>query len=108
MPASRGKIESQPAGRPSHRMEGPQAVQYLDVMIAVLATVALAWVADLMTGRRGLFATLLVSGTGAVCGWFLAVRVFAVAVTGDWKWLAWSMLASVICLAAFFVFRSKR
>lgn len=81
---------------------------YLEVLIAVLASVALAWIADLMTGRRGLFATLLVSGTGAVCGWFLAVRVFAVAVTSDWVWVPWSMLASAICLAAFFVFRSKR
>ncbi len=83
-------------------------MQYLDVLAGVIGAVALAWIADLMTGRRGLFATLLVSGVGAVCGWFLAVRVFAVAVTGDWKWLIWSMLASVICLAAFFVFRSKR
>ncbi len=108
MPASGGKIESQPADQPSQCFERPNAVQYLDVVAAVIGAVALAWIADLMTGRRGLFATLLVSGTGAVCGWFLAVRVFAVAVTGDWKWLMWSMLGSAICLAAFFVFRSKR
>jgi hypothetical protein len=38
----------------------------------------LAWLADLFTGRRGLFATGLVSGVGAIAGWFLAVRVFAV------------------------------
>ncbi len=107
MPGLGGKIESQPAVRPSQCSKGWR-VPYLDILTAVVGAVALAWIADLMTGRRGLFATLLVSGVGAVCGWFLAVRVFAVAVTGDWNWLMWSMLASVICLGAFFVFRSKR
>ena len=83
-------------------------MQYLDVIIAILGALALAAIADQLTGKRGFFGTSLVSGVGAICGWFLAVRVFAVATTGDWKWVLWSMSASVICLATFFVFRSKR
>jgi len=83
-------------------------LQYLDVLIAVLASVALAWGADLMTGRRGLFATLLVSGTGAVCGRFLAVRVFAVAVTGIAEVLMWTTPGTVHCPAPPFVFRAQR
>jgi hypothetical protein len=83
-------------------------VQYADIVIAVLGAFVLAWLADLLTGRRGLFATSLVSGAGAVAGWFLAVRVFAVSTMDQWDWLAWSMAAAVIALVAFFLFRSKR
>lgn len=81
---------------------------YLEIAIAALGALALAAVADMLTGRRGMLATSLVSGVGAVCGWFLAVRVFAVATTADWDWVAWSLIAAVICLVAFFIFRSKR
>jgi uncharacterized membrane protein YeaQ/YmgE (transglycosylase-associated protein family) len=83
-------------------------VQYADIVIAVLGAFVLAWLADLLTGRRGLFATSLVSGVGAVAGWFLAVRVFAVSTMDQWNWVLWSMAAAVIALAAFFLFRSKR
>ena len=60
------------------------------------------------TGRRGLFATSLVSGVAAVAGWFLAVRVFAVSTMDGWLWVAWSLAGSVLALGAFFLFRSKR
>ena len=83
-------------------------LQYADIVTAVLGAFVLAWLADLLTGRRGLFATALVSGVGAVAGWFLAVRVFAVSTMDQWNWVLWSMIASVITLAAFFLFRSKR
>lgn len=83
-------------------------MQYLDIVVAVLGALALAAVADQLTGKRGLFATSLVSGVGAVCGWFLCVRVFAAATMDDWSWVLWSMAASVLCLATYFVFRSKR
>ena len=33
---------------------------------------------------------------------------FAVATLGDWIWTVWSLGAAVICLVAFFLFRSKR
>lgn len=83
-------------------------MQFVDVLIAVIGAFILAAVADQLTGKRGLFGTSLVSGVGAVCGWFLAVRVFGVAVTGSLAWIPWSMAASAFCLATFFVFRSKR
>lgn len=83
-------------------------MQYADIAIAVLGAFILAWLADLVSGRRGLFATALVSGVAAVAGWFLAIRVFAVSTMDEWTWVMWSMIASAIALGAFFLFRSKR
>src|SRR5690606_487407 len=83
-------------------------LQYADIVIAVLGAFFLAWLADVLAGRRGLFATSLVSGVGAIAGWFLAVRVFAVSTMDQWNWLVWSMAAAVIALVAFFLFRNKR
>jgi len=83
-------------------------LQYADIVIAVLGAFFLAWLADVLTGRRGLFATSLVSGVGAIAGWFLAVRVFAASTMDQWNWLVWSMAAAVIALVAFFLFRNKR
>lgn len=83
-------------------------MQYADILIAVLGAAALAWIADLLTGRRGLAATSLVSATGAACGWFLCVRVFGVATLEQWQWVVWALAGSAICLVAFFLFRSKR
>jgi hypothetical protein len=83
-------------------------LQYADIAIAVLGAFALAWLADLVTGRRGLFATSLVSGVAAVAGWFLAIRVFGVATMDEWGWVVWSLAASALALGGFFLFRSKR
>ncbi|MFC7379512.1 transglycosylase [Brevundimonas sp. GCM10030266] len=83
-------------------------MQYADIVTAVLGAFVLAWLADLMTGRRGLLATSLVAATGAIAGWFLAVRVFGVSTMDQWIWVLWSMIGSVIALVAFFLFRSKR
>ena len=83
-------------------------MQYADIAIAVLGAFILAWLADLVSGRRGLFATALVSGVAAVAGWFLAIRVFAVSTMDEWTWVMWSMIASAVALGAFFLFRSKR
>ena len=83
-------------------------MQYADIVTAVLGAFVLAWLADLITGRRGLFATSLVSGVGAIAGGFLAVRVFGVSTMDQWGWVLWSMIASAIALVAFFLFRSKR
>lgn len=83
-------------------------MQYADIVIAVLGAFALAWLADLFTGRRGLFATSLVSGVAAVAGWFLAIRVFAIGTMDEWGWVVWSLAASALALAAFFLFRNKR
>ena len=63
---------------------------------------------DLVSGRRGLFATSLVSAVAAVSGWFLAVRVFGVSTMNEWTWVLWSLAAATLALGAFFLFRSKR
>jgi len=81
---------------------------YAEIITAVVGAFLLAWLADSLTGRRGLFATSLVSGVAAVAGWFLAVRVFAVGTMDSWIWVAWSLAGSVLALGAFFLFRSKR
>ena len=83
-------------------------MQYADVVMAVLGAALLAWIADLLTGRRGFFATSLVSATGAICGWFLCIRVFASTTMDQWEWVLWAMAGSVIGLVAYFLFRNKR
>ncbi len=83
-------------------------MQYADILIACLGVIALAAAADMLTGRRGFAGTMLVSATGASCGAFLAMRVFAVATLGDWPWVYWAMAGSILCLGAYFLFRSKR
>ncbi len=83
-------------------------MQYADIAIAGVGVLALAWVADLLTGRRGFFATSLVSLTGAVCGWFLAVRVFGAASMDEFGWVLWSGAGSVLALITFTLFRNTR
>jgi len=101
MPALCGEIES------LFGVASPQVwrgrLPYVEFITAVLA-----WLADLVTGRRGLFATSLVSAVAAVCGWFLAVRVFGASTMSEWTWVLWSLAASTLALGAFFLFRSKR
>ncbi|MCH4269606.1 MAG: transglycosylase [Brevundimonas sp.] len=83
-------------------------MQYIEIAIALAGALGLAWIADLLTGRRGLGGTILVALVSAACGAFLAIRVFAVAALADWEWLPWAFAAVVIGLVAFFLFRSKR
>ena len=83
-------------------------VQHLDIILAVAGALALGWIADLLTGGRGIARTLLASLTGAVCGWFLAVRVFAAHGMGGLGWVVWAMAGSVIVLLVYFLTRNKR
>lgn len=83
-------------------------MQHADIVIAAVAILALAWVADLMTGRRGLFGASLVSATGAVCGWFLAVRVFGASTMDELGWTVWSGAGSILSLFTFYLFRNTR
>lgn len=83
-------------------------MQHVDIVIAILAVLALAWAADQMTGRRGLFGASLVSATGAACGWFLAVRVFGAATMDELGWTLWSATGSVLSLFTFYLFRNTR
>ena len=106
MPAHEGEIESLlDAGASQVRRT---RLQHVDIVIAVLGAFALAWTADQLTGRRGLFATSLVSGVAAIAGWFLAIRVFAISTMDGWTWVGWSLAASALALVTFFLFRNKR
>lgn len=110
MPAPRGEIESEgpvAASQPEPRGQGLE-LQYADIAIAALGVLALAWIADQLGGRRGLFGAALVAGIGAGCGWFLAVRVFGAATMNGWLWLVWALSGTALCLAAYYLFRSKR
>ena len=83
-------------------------MQYADLALAALGAFALAWITDLLTGRRGLGAASLVAAVGAACGCFLAIRVFAVATLADWIWVVWALAGATLCLAAYVLFRNKR
>ena len=80
-------------------------MQHLDVVVALLAVLGLAVVADQLTGRRSLDQALL---AGAICGGFLHVRVFALGSMDGWGWVLWSLIGAVLCLLAHFLFRGKR
>ena len=41
---------------------------YADIAIAVVGALVLAWIADLLTGRRGLGGTILVALVSSACG----------------------------------------
>ena len=77
--------------------------------VAVAGAARLAWIAASATrGRQGLFGNLLVAGTGAIAGWFLAVRVFAVGVTSGWLWVGWALGGAFVLLGIFAAIRGKR
>jgi hypothetical protein len=83
-------------------------MEQTDIVLAVVGVLVLAWAADQMTGRRGLFAASLVSAVGAVCGWFLAVRVFGASTMDQFDWTAWSGVGSLLGLITFYLFRNTR
>lgn len=81
----------------------------LSIAVAAVGAALLAWIADAVTRRRqGLFGNLLVAGTGAIAGWFLAVRVFAVGFTSGWLWVGWALGGAIVLLGIFAAIRGKR
>ena len=83
-------------------------MQYADIALAVLGVLAIAWVADQLSGRRGYGGALLVAAVGAACGWFLPIRVFAFTTMDEIIWVVWSLVGAAASLLAYFLFRSKR
>ena len=83
-------------------------LEYADIAVALAGAFVLAWVADLLTGRRGLFAASLVAFTGAACGWFLAVRVFGASTMDEFRWVLWSGAGSILGLVTYYLFRNTR
>lgn len=86
-----------------------QAVlEYADIALAFVGVFAVAWIADLLTGRRGFFAASLVAFTGAACGWFLCVRVLGAATMDQWDWTLWAGAGAVLALITYYLFRNTR
>ena len=83
-------------------------MQYADIALAVLGVLAIAWVADQLSGRRGYGGALLVAAVGAACGWFLPIRVFAFTTMDEFIWVVWSLVGAALSLFAYYLFRSKR
>lgn len=81
---------------------------YIELLSTLAAIAALAWVADLITGRRALANMIIVGVTGGIAGAFLALRVFAVTEYDSWIWPIWSVSAAVIAMLVYFMFRNKR
>lgn len=81
---------------------------YIHLAVTIAGVISLALLAYVVTGRRSLSGNLLVGSVSAGCGAFLALRVFGIAQLTDWIWLVWSLVAALIGLIAFHLFRSKR
>ena len=81
---------------------------YAPPLAALAGALLIAWMGDAATGRRGYFGASLAALTGAACGAFLALRVFAIGQPEDWSWLAWSLIGSAGLLLIYTLFRSKR
>jgi hypothetical protein len=83
-------------------------LQYADILIAIAGVLIIAAVADQLGGKRGFGGALLVASVGAACGWFLVIRVFAMATMSDWIWVLWALGGAVASLTAYYLLRSKR
>ena len=83
-------------------------LQYADIVIAAVGVLAVSWIADLLGGKRGFGSALLVGAVGAVCGWFLPIRVFAITTMDSWLWVAWALGGAALTLLAYYLFRNKR
>ena len=81
---------------------------YIELLSTLAAVAVLAWVADLVTGRRALANMMIVGVTGGIAGAFLALRVFTVSEYDSWVWPIWSVVAAVIAMLVYFMFRNKR
>ena len=81
---------------------------YIHLAVTVVGVISLALLAYVITGRRSLSGSMLVGSVSASCGAFLALRVFGVAQLTDWIWLVWSLVAAMIGLVSYYMFRSKR
>ena len=81
---------------------------YVELAVTVVVAVALAWLADLVTGRRDLPGFVVVALTGAVCGAFLTLRVFALATFDSWVWPVGSAIGAVAAIVLYFLFRKQR
>jgi uncharacterized membrane protein YeaQ/YmgE (transglycosylase-associated protein family) len=83
-------------------------LQYADIVAAIVGVLIIAAIADQLGGKRGFGGALLVATVGAVCGWFLIIRVFATSTMDDWNWVLWAMSGAALSLLAYYLLRNKR
>ena len=81
---------------------------YVEMAVTVIAALALAWLADIVTGRRDLPGFIIVALTGAAGGAFLALRVFAVSTLDSWLWPIGAAVGAVAAIVLYFLFRKQR
>lgn len=81
---------------------------YLEILTTLVGVAILGWAGDLVSGRRALPAMIVVALTGAICGAFLALRVFAVVNYDSWIWPMWSFAGAAVSMLVYFLFRNKR
>ena len=81
---------------------------FVEVLVTIAVVSALAFLADILAGRRELPAFLIVAYAGAVAGAFLVLRVFALVTFDSWIWPIWAAGGAVAALLLYFLFRKKR
>lgn len=81
---------------------------YIELLATIVGVCVLAWLADLLTGRRALPAMTIVGLSGGAAGAFLSLRVFAISNYDSWIWPLCSVIAAMLSLLLYFMFRNKR
>lgn len=81
---------------------------YIELAVTIAVVSALAFLADLLAGRREMPAFFIVAYTGAICGVFLVLRVFALVTLDSWIWPVWAAGGAIVGLLLYFIFRKKR
>lgn len=81
---------------------------YIELVATVAGIVALAWLADFISGRRALPAMIIVGLSGGAAGAFLALRVFSIANYDSWIWPLWAVIGAMLSMLLYFMFRNKR
>ncbi|MHC3126556.1 hypothetical protein OB03_04275 [Brevundimonas sp. GN22] len=81
---------------------------YIEMAATAVVAVALAWLADIVTGRRDLPGFIVVALTGAAGGAFLTLRVFALSTIDSWLWPMGAAIGAVAAIVLYFLFRKQR
>lgn len=81
---------------------------YIEMAATITGALALAWLADIVTGRRDLPGFIIVALTGGAGGAFLTLRVFALSTVDSWIWPIGAAIGSVAAIVLYFLFRKQR
>jgi hypothetical protein len=108
MPLTRGDFESHLFAKRHGSLRSVIFMPYVEMAVTVIAAVALAWLADIATGRRDLPGFIVVALTGALGGAFLVLRVFALSTLDSWMWPVGAAIGSLAAIILYFLFRKQR